>query len=80
MITLLIIIGSIYVVFKLIGFAFKFAWGISKALFTCLFLPVLIIGLLLLGLKYVVSAIEDDAVNGCICGVLVRLSLCQHTR
>ena len=54
MITLLIIIGAIYVVFKLIGFAFRLAWGVGKALFTCLFLPVLIIGLLLLGLKYVV--------------------------
>ena len=31
MITFLIIIGAIYVVFKLIGFAFKFAWGVSKA-------------------------------------------------
>lgn len=54
MLTILIIIAAIYIFAKLIGFAFKFAWGIGKALFTFLFLPVLIIGLLLLGLKYIV--------------------------
>ena len=31
MITFLIIIGAIYVVFKLIGFALKLACGVSKA-------------------------------------------------
>ena len=54
MITFLIIIGAIYVVFKLIGFAFKFAWGVGKALFSFLVLPVIVIALLLLGLKYIV--------------------------
>lgn len=54
MLTVLLIIGAVYVFAKLIGFAFKFAWGIGKALFTFLFLPVLLIGILLLGLKYVV--------------------------
>ena len=54
MITFLIIIGAIYVVFKLIGYAFKFAWGIGKALFSFLALPVIVIALLLLGLKYIV--------------------------
>ena len=54
MITALVIICSIYVFAKLIGFAFKLAWGIGKALFTFLFLSVLLIGILLLGLKYVV--------------------------
>lgn len=34
MITFFIIIGAIYVVFKLIGFAFNFAWGAGKALFS----------------------------------------------
>ena len=49
-----LLIGAIYVFAKLIGFAFKFAWGNGKALFTFLFLSVLLIGILLLGLKYVV--------------------------
>lgn len=62
MITALVIICSIYVFAKLIGFAFKFAWGIGKALFTFLFLPVLLIGLLLLGLKYVVLPIVIIAI------------------
>ena len=52
MLTALVIICSIYVFAKLIGFVFKLAWGIGKALFTFLFLPVLLIGLFLLGLKY----------------------------
>ena len=54
MITFLIIIGAIYVVFKLIGFAFRFAWGVGKALFSFLVLPVIVIALLLLGVKYIV--------------------------
>ena len=57
MLTVLLIIGAVYVFAKLIGFAFKFAWGIGKALLTFLFFPVVLIGLLFAGLAYVVLPI-----------------------
>lgn len=57
MITILLLIGTVYVFAKLIGFAFKFAWGLGKALFSFLVLPILVIGLLLFGLKYILILI-----------------------
>lgn len=35
---------------KLIGFAFKMTWGITKVLFTLVFLPVILIALAICGL------------------------------
>ncbi len=57
MLTVIVIICAIYVFAKLIGFAFKFAWGIGKALFSFLVLPILVIGLLIFGLKYILIPI-----------------------
>ena len=37
---------------KLIGFAIRAAWGISKVLVTLVFLPLILIGLVLGGLIY----------------------------
>ena len=42
----------IMVFVKLIGFAIRAAWGISKVLVTLVFLPLILIGLVLGGLIY----------------------------
>lgn len=48
--TLLFIILMFAVFGKLIGLAFKMTWGIAKILFTLVFLPVILIGLVVGGL------------------------------
>ena len=48
--TLLFIILMIAIFGKLIGLAFKMTWGITKILFTLVFLPVVLIGLVIGGL------------------------------
>ena len=50
MITLLFIIICFAVFGEIIGFAIKASWSILKVLFTIVFLPVIIIGVLLSGL------------------------------
>ena len=52
MLYLLFTILMIMVFGKLIGFAIRAAWGISKVLVTLVFLPLILIGLVLGGLIY----------------------------
>ena len=52
MLNLLFAILMIMVFGKLIGFAIRAAWGISKVLVTLVFLPLILIGLVLGGLIY----------------------------
>ena len=48
----LFIILMIAIFGKMIGFAFKMAWGLTKVAFSLIFLPVILIGLVLAGLVY----------------------------
>ena len=52
MLNLLFAILMIMVFVKLIGFAIRAAWGISKVIVTLVFLPLILIGLVLGGLIY----------------------------
>ena len=52
MLNLLFAILMIIVFVKLIGFAIRAAWGISKVIVTLVFLPLILIGLVLGGLIY----------------------------
>lgn len=53
MLTLLFLILTVAVFGKLIIFAFKMTWGLAKLLFTFIFLPVILIGLVVMGLVYI---------------------------
>lgn len=53
MLTFIFAILMIWIFGKLIGFAFRAAWGVTKILFTCLFLPVILICLVIGGLIYI---------------------------
>ena len=50
MMTLLFMILMVWIFGKLNGGAFIAAWGISKVLFTLVFLPITLLGLVLVGL------------------------------
>ena len=50
MLTLLVIILMLIIFGKLIGFAMKAAWGITKIVCTIILLPLLLIGLVFAGL------------------------------
>ena len=52
MLNLLFAILMIMVFGKLIGFAIRAAWGISKVIVTLVFFPLILIGLVLGGLIY----------------------------
>lgn len=52
MLNLLFVILMIMVFGKLIGFAIRAAWGISKVIVTLVFFPLILIGLVLGGLIY----------------------------
>ncbi|MBQ3786237.1 MAG: hypothetical protein II799_03085 [Lachnospiraceae bacterium] len=53
MLTMLFIIFMIGFVFKSIGLAFKLSWGILKVLFTIVFWPIILIGLVIGGLMQI---------------------------
>ena len=53
MLTLLFVICMFGIFGKLIGLAFKMTWGIAKVLFTLVFLPVILVGLVMGGLLVV---------------------------
>ena len=53
MMTLIFSILMIWIFGKLIGFAFRAAWGVTKILFTFLFLPVVLSALVIGGLIYI---------------------------
>ena len=50
MLTLLFIIFMIGFLFKGIGMAFEFSWGLIKVLLTVVFWPIILIGMVVLGL------------------------------
>ena len=53
MLNLLFFVLMIIVFGKLVGFAIRATWGISKVLVSLVFLPLLLIGLVLEGLLYI---------------------------
>ena len=53
MMTIIFVILFFGIFGKLAALAFKAAWGITKVIFTLVFLPILIIGFALSGLIYV---------------------------
>ena len=53
MLTLLFIILMFLIFGKLIGFAVKAAWGISKMLLSVVLLPLILIGMVAAGLIYI---------------------------
>ncbi len=52
MLTVLCFICLIGIFGKLVEVAFRMAWGITKVIFTLVFLPLIIIGLIIGGLLY----------------------------
>ena len=50
MLTLIFLVMMILVFGKILGFAIRAAWGVSKIVCTVVFLPVLLVGLVLIGL------------------------------
>lgn len=54
MLELLFIIGMIWIFGKMIGFAFKATWGLTKVIFFIVFLPLILSGLVIGGLVYIV--------------------------
>lgn len=53
MLTLLFIILLFVVFGKLLKFAIKATWGMAKILVTCIFFPLILIGLVIEGLIYI---------------------------
>ena len=53
MLSLLFIIFFFGIFGKMIGYAFRASWSIIKVLFTMVFLPLILVGLLIKGLVYV---------------------------
>ena len=50
MLTLIFLVMMILVFGKILGFAIRAAWGVSKIVCTVVFLPLLVVGLVLIGL------------------------------
>lgn len=50
MLTLIFLVMMILVFGKILGFALRAAWGVSKIVCTVVFLPLLLVGLVLIGL------------------------------
>lgn len=53
MLEILFAVCMLWVFGKLLIFAIKAAWGITKILFTIIFLPAILVGLVLGGLLYI---------------------------
>lgn len=53
MLTVIFVILSIWIFWKLAKISIKATWGLTKILVTFLFLPILLIGLLICGLIYI---------------------------
>ncbi|MDC7279263.1 MULTISPECIES: hypothetical protein [Pseudobutyrivibrio] len=53
MFTLLFFVLFFMVFGKMIGFAFRATWGLTKILFSVVFLPLILIGLVFGGLLYI---------------------------
>lgn len=48
--TFIFTIGILYLIFKLAGFAFRAAWGITKIVVFVIFFPLVLVGMFLCGL------------------------------
>ena len=64
MFTIIFLICMLGIFGKLVGFAFEMAWGVTKVLFTLVFLPVIILAFLFKGL--VVLAVPLLAIVGAV--------------
>ena len=53
MLTLIFVILMIGIFGKMVGFAFRATWGLTKVLFNLILLPVFLIGLVIAGLMYI---------------------------
>ena len=53
MLTLIFSIALIWAIWKVAVLGIKLTWGITKILFSVIFFPVILIGLLLAGLAYI---------------------------
>lgn len=53
MLTAIFVIALIYVFFRMLIWGIKAAWGIAKVVALVVFLPLILIGLALLGLFYI---------------------------
>ena len=57
MLTLIFVILMIGIFGKMVGFAFRATWGLTKVLFNLILLPVFLIGLVIAGLMYIALTI-----------------------
>ena len=53
MLTLIFVILMIGILGKMVGFAFRATWGLTKVLFNLILLPVFLIGLVIAVLMYI---------------------------
>ena len=60
--TLIFLLLMIAVFGKLIFFAVKMTWGVTKILFTLVFFPLILIGLVMAGLMYIALPVCEDCV------------------
>ena len=72
MITILFAVLLLSVVGKMIGFAFKAAWGITRIVFAIFLLPIVFIGMALAGFMYLALIILMIMVIGSFLGSLVK--------
>ena len=70
MLSLLFIIFFFWIFGKMMVFAFRASWGIMKIMFTLVFLPLILFGLLIRGLVYI--ALPVLLIVG-ICSLIMRV-------
>ena len=72
MYTFIFMIMMILVVGNLLGFAIKAAWGVSKIVCTVVFLPLLLIGMVIIGLVKI--ALPILLIVGCVSFLLPKIN------
>lgn len=72
MFTFIFMIMMILVFGKLLGFAIKAAWGVSKIVCTVVFLPLLLIGMVIIGLVKI--ALPILLIVGCVSFLLPKIN------
>ncbi|MDD7113804.1 MAG: hypothetical protein PUH88_04960 [Lachnospiraceae bacterium] len=72
MYTFIFMIMMILVFGKLLGFAIKAAWGVSKIVCTVVFLPLLLIGMVIIGLVKI--ALPILLIVGCVSFLLPKIN------
>ena len=53
MLTLLFVVGLIWMVWKVAFLGFRLTWGLVKLLFTTVLFPIILVGIFIAGLAYV---------------------------